>query len=35
MGAFSRRINLKHRVVYHLLKDVKAAHVVRMRSHYE
>jgi len=34
-GAFSRRISLQHRLVYHVLKDVKAVHVVRMWSHYE
>ncbi len=35
MGAFSRRINLKHRLVYHLLKEVRVVHVVRMWSHYK
>ena len=34
-GAFSRRINIQHRLVYQILDDEKVVKVVRMWSHYE
>lgn len=34
-GAYSRRINIQHRLVYHLLDDIKVVKVLRMWTHYE
>lgn len=36
-GAYSRRINIQHRLVYQVLidKDIKTVKVLRMWSHYE
>ena len=34
-GAFSRRINIQHRIVYQILDDEKIVKVIRMWSHYE
>ena len=34
-GAFSRRINIQHRLVYQVLDDVKTVKVIRMWTHYE
>jgi Txe/YoeB family toxin of toxin-antitoxin system len=34
-GAFSRRINLQHRLVYQILNDIKIVKVIRMWTHYE
>ena len=34
-GAYSRRINIQHRVVYQVLEDVKAVKVLRLWTHYE
>lgn len=34
-GAYSRRINIQHRLVYQILKDVKIVKVLRMWTHYE
>ena len=34
-GAFSRRINIQHRLVYEVLHDQKTIKVLRMWSHYE
>ncbi len=34
-GACSRRINIQHRLVYQVLKDVKTVKVIRMWTHYE
>lgn len=34
-GAYSRRINIKHRLVYQVLEDLKIVKVLRMWSHYE
>ena len=34
-GAFSRRINIQHRIVYQLLDDEKIVKVIRMWTHYE
>ena len=34
-GAFSRRINIQHRIVYQILDDKKVVKVIRMWTHYE
>jgi Txe/YoeB family toxin of toxin-antitoxin system len=34
-GAYSRRINIQHRLVYQILDDMKTVKVVRMWTHYE
>jgi toxin YoeB len=34
-GAYSRRINIQHRLVYQILDDVKTVKVLRMWTHYE
>ena len=34
-GAYSRRINIQHRLVYEILEEEKAVKVIRMWSHYE
>ncbi len=34
-GAYSRRINIQHRLVYQVLKDVRTVKVIRMWTHYE
>jgi toxin YoeB len=34
-GAYSRRINIQHRLVYQVIKDEKAVKILRMWSHYE
>ncbi|MBW2449888.1 MAG: Txe/YoeB family addiction module toxin [Deltaproteobacteria bacterium] len=34
-GAYSRRINIQHRIVYQILDDEKIVKVIRMWSHYE
>ena len=34
-GAFSRRINIQHRLVYQVLEDIKTVKVIRMWTHYE
>lgn len=34
-GAFSRRINIQHRLVYQVVKDIKTVKVIRMWTHYE
>lgn len=34
-GAFSRRVNIQHRLVYQILEDEKIVKVIRMWSHYE
>ena len=34
-GAFSRRINLQHRLVYQTLEQEKTVKVIRMWTHYE
>ena len=34
-GAFSRRINIQHRLVYEILDKVKTVKVIRMWTHYE
>ena len=34
-GAFSRRINIQHRLVYEILNKIKTVKVIRMWTHYE
>ena len=34
-GAFSRRINIQHRIVYQILDDEKVVKVIRIWTHYE
>ena len=34
-GALSRRINIQHRLVYQVLKDIKTVKVIRLWTHYE
>lgn len=34
-GAYSRRINIQHRLVYQVLEDVRAVKVLRLWTHYE
>ncbi len=34
-GAYSRRINIQHRLVYQVLEKEKAIKVVRLWTHYE
>jgi Txe/YoeB family toxin of toxin-antitoxin system len=35
IGAYSRRINFQHRLVYQVLKDQRAVKIIRMWTHYE
>ena len=34
-GAFSRRINIQHRLVYQVLPEIRTVKVLRMWTHYE
>ena len=34
-GAYSRRINIQHRLVYQILPKVKIVKVIRLWTHYE
>ena len=34
-GAFSRRINIQHRLVYEVLTELRTVRVLRMWTHYE
>jgi toxin YoeB len=34
-GAYSRRINIQHRLVYQVLEDEKIVKVLRLWTHYE
>ena len=34
-GAYSRRINIQHRLVYQVLTDDKTIKIIRMWTHYE
>jgi len=34
-GAYSRRINIQHRLVYQVLDSIRTVKVLRMWSHYE
>lgn len=33
-GAYSRRINIKHRLVYQVIEESKTVRILRMWSHY-
>lgn len=33
-GAYSRRINIQHRLVYQVLEDLKIVKVIRLWTHY-
>ena len=33
-GAYSRRINIQHRLVYQVIEDIKTVKVIRMWTHY-
>ena len=33
-GAYSRRINIQHRLVYQVLKDQNAVKIIRLWTHY-
>jgi Txe/YoeB family toxin of toxin-antitoxin system len=34
-GAYSRRINIQHRLVYQVVKNIKIVKVLRLWSHYK
>jgi toxin YoeB len=34
-GAYSRRINIQHRIVYQVLKEQRTVKILRMWTHYE
>ncbi len=34
-GAYSRRINIQHRLVYQVLEDCRIVKVIRLWTHYE
>ena len=34
-GAYSRRINIRHRLVYQVLEDERSVKVLRLWTHYE
>ena len=34
-GAYSRRINIQHRLVFQVLEDIKIVKIIRMWTHYE
>lgn len=34
-GAYSRRINIQHRLVYEIIEDKKTIKILRMWSHYD
>jgi toxin YoeB len=34
-GAYSRRINIQHRLVYQILNKIKVVKIIRMWTHYE
>lgn len=34
-GAYSRRINIQHRLVYQVLKDERTVKILRLWTHYE
>lgn len=34
-GAYSRRINIQHRIVYQIIKEEKVVRILRMWTHYE
>ncbi len=35
LGAYSRRINIQHRLVYQVIEDQETVKVLRMWTHYE
>ena len=34
-GAYSRRLNIQHRIVYQVIDDEKIVKIIRMWTHYE
>ncbi len=34
-GAYSRRINIQHRLVYQIIKEARTVKIIRMWTHYE
>ncbi len=34
-GAYSRRINIQHRLVYQVVSEIKTVKVIRLWTHYE
>ncbi len=34
-GAYSRRINIQHRIVYQVMKEIRTVKVIRLWTHYE
>ncbi|GBD90754.1 plasmid encoded toxin Txe [bacterium BMS3Abin04] len=34
-GAYSRRINIHHRIVYQIYSEIKTVKIIRMWTHYE
>jgi toxin YoeB len=34
-GAYSRRINIQHRLIYQILEEIHTVKVIRMWTHYE
>ncbi|AOY75755.1 Txe/YoeB family addiction module toxin [Clostridium formicaceticum] len=34
-GAYSRRINIQHRLVYEVIEDIQTVKIISMWSHYE
>jgi toxin YoeB len=34
-GAYSRRINIQHRLVYQIVEDEKTVKIIRMWTHYD
>ena len=34
-GAYSRRINIQHRLVYQIIKELQTVKIIRMWTHYE
>jgi len=35
LGAYSRRINIQHRLVYQVIENIKTIKILRMWTHYE
>jgi len=34
-GAYSRRINIQHRIVYQVYEDIKTVKIIRLWTHYQ
>ncbi|MFH0790935.1 MAG: Txe/YoeB family addiction module toxin [Candidatus Omnitrophota bacterium] len=34
-GAYSRRINIQHRLVYQIIKELRTVKIIRLWTHYE